>query len=564
MVLLVGLAALVPAAVAGEPKAPGAPEKTLDIYLDESEVLDTPWPVKRVSVTQPAVADVKVLTPRQVLVQGKASGSTDLILWSEDEQVLRYRVDVNVDMRRMAEQLKTLSQTAKTAKTINLDLPLLAEQLKALFPTANLDLSESQGNVVVRGAMDTADHAAELHRFFEVSGIHYVDLARLAGIQQVMIKVRVAEVSRSALRVLGINAFGTGHDFFAGSTIAPSGGTAISPISIGVPGGASAITGLPFQFTADAAVGQSVTLFAGFPRANLEVFLQALAENQYLRVLAEPTLVALSGEEASFLAGGEYPIPVVQGTSVGGAATISVEYRQFGVRLKFRPIVLGDGGIQLRVEPEVSQLSSSGAVEIQGFRIPALTTRRTETTLRLQSGQTFAMAGLISHTVSARVSRVPGLGDIPVLGALFRSVRYQNDETELVVLVTASLVEPQSLASMPPLPGEAHVPPNDWELYAEGRIEGQTAGRLSADDAARLKAMGLDRLVGPGAWATYEQEPAPSRATPAPPAPATASAAEVPTKDAPAPAAKTPPEPPAPPSGTPAGPPASAPTRKRP
>lgn len=528
MVLLVGLATLVPAAVAGEPKATGAPEKTLAIYLHQSEVLDTPWPVKRVSVTQPAVADVKVLTPRQMLVQGKANGSTDLIIWSEDEQVLRYRVDVTVDMRR------------------------LAEQLKALFPTANLDLSESQGNVIVRGALDTADHAAELHRFFEVSGIHYVDLARLAGIQQVMIKVRVAEVSRSALRVLGINAFGTGHDFFGGSTIAPSGGTAINPISIGVPDGASATASrpfqLPFQFIGDTGVGQSVTLFAGFPTINLEVFLQALAENQYLRVLAEPTLVALSGEEASFLAGGEYPIPVVQGASVGGAAAISVEYRQFGVRLKFRPIVLGDGGIQLRVEPEVSQLSSSGAVEIQGFQIPALTTRRAETTLRLQSGQTFAMAGLISNTVSARVSRVPGLGDIPVLGALFRSVRYQNDETELVVLVTATLVEPQSLASMPPLPGEAHVPPNDWELYAEGRIEGKTAGRLSADDAARLKAMGLDRLVGPGAWATYEQEPAPSRATPA----------------APAPTAKTPPAPPVPPSGTPAGPPASAPTGKRP
>jgi len=528
MVLLVGLATLVPAAVAGEPKATGAPEKTLAIYLHQSEVLDTPWPVKRVSVTQPAVADVKVLTPRQMLVQGKANGSTDLIIWSEDEQVLRYRVDVTVDMRR------------------------LAEQLKALFPTANLDLSESQGNVIVRGALDTADHAAELHRFFEVSGIRYVDLARLAGIQQVMIKVRVAEVSRSALRVLGINAFGTGHDFFGGSTIAPSGGTAINPISIGVPDGAPATAGrpfqLPFQFIGDTGVGQSVTLFAGFPTINLEVFLQALAENQYLRVLAEPTLVALSGEEASFLAGGEYPIPVVQGASVGGAAAISVEYRQFGVRLKFRPIVLGDGGIQLRVEPEVSQLSSSGAVEIQGFQIPALTTRRAETTLRLQSGQTFAMAGLISHTVSARVSRVPGLGDIPVLGALFRSVRYQNDETELVVLVTATLVEPQSLASMPPLPGEAHVPPNDWELYAEGRIEGKTAGRLSADDAARLKAMGLDRLVGPGAWATYEQEPAPSRATPAPPAPT----------------AKTPPVPPVPPSGTPAGPPVSAPTGKRP
>jgi Flp pilus assembly secretin CpaC len=167
------------------------------------------------------------------------------------------------------------------------------------------------------------------------------------------------------------------------------------------------------------------------------------------------------------------------------------------------------------VAPEVSELSAVGAVLIQGTEIPALVVRKTETTLELKSGQTFAMAGLIHNKVEAINSRIPGLGDLPILGPLFRSVRYQKNETELVVLVTASLVEPMSLATTPPLPGFIHTEPNDWELYLEGRIEGKEPAKIDSDNARLLKQIGLDRLKGPGAWDSYGKPISSSQADPA-------------------------------------------------
>jgi len=476
-----------------EPSVINSGKETIRIFLGRSTVIKSPWGVVRVSVTAPKIADVTVLTPNQVLVLGKAIGTTDVILWSQKEEMWQARVDVVADVVQ------------------------LRSDLNAVLPGCKLEVVQSGEAVAILGTVPRAEQAAEMRRLLDTSGIKYVDLTRLAGVQQVQIQVRVAEASRQAIRALGINAFQTGHDIFSGSTVGSAGGGPINPISIGPPAGTSAASArIPFLFSADVSVAPSVTLFAGFPEWGLEFFLQALAENQYLRILAEPTLVALSGEEASFLAGGEFPIPVVQGTTAG-ATSITIEYRQFGVRLSFRPVVLGDGAIRLYVAPEVSELSDVGAVEISGFRVPAVVTRKAATTLEMKSGQTFGMAGLISRSTSARASRVPGLGDLPVLGALFRSVRYTNSETELVVMVTASLVEPMTVAGQLPLPGLLHSPPDDWELYAEGRIEGKAPARISPTDAAWLKQMGLDQLKGPGAWATYEVGPARSRSSVRPP-----------------------------------------------
>jgi pilus assembly protein CpaC len=203
----------------------------------------------------------------------------------------------------------------------------------------------------------------------------------------------------------------------------------------------------------------------------------------------------------------------VQSGALGVGNSITIEYKQFGVRLSFRPIVLGDNRIRLHVAPEVSDLSDQGAVEIEGFRVPALVTRRSETTVELNSGESFAMAGLLRESVSARNSRVPGLGDVPVVGALFRSVRYERGETELLVLVTASVVEPVTAEALPPSPGEFHTPPNDWELYLLGSIEGR--GRaICGPEAARLENLGLNRLRGPGAWACYGSRARESTAAP--------------------------------------------------
>jgi pilus assembly protein CpaC len=481
MAISLGLSAAWPSSA--EAETTQALPESMVLNMRQSATLSPPWPVTRVAVTDPQIADVQVLTPKQILVMGKAVGSTDLVLWSEGEQTQRVRLEVVLDLR------------------------YLQSELGRLFPRAHLELSQSQGVLAVRGTLERADQVVALNRFFETAGVKFINMTSLAGTQQVLLQVRVAEVQRSVLRQLGINAFKGGDHFFGASLIGPASGGAINPMNVDAFQPGPVVLG-------DTSISSAVSVLAGFPNSDLTFFIQALAENQYLRVLAEPNLVALSGEKATFLAGGEYPIPVVQGGTAGGTgSSISIEYKKFGVQLDFQPIVLGDGTIRLRVAPEVSELSDAGAVTIQGFQIPSLITRRVETTLELKSGQTFAMAGLITHNVNARNSRVPGLGDIPVLGALFRSVRYIKGETELVVLVTASLVEPLSLVSKPPLPGSLHVTPDDWELYGLGQIQGAAAPRLSPADAAWLRKMGFASLKGPGGWDSYDRGVAKSQAT---------------------------------------------------
>lgn len=485
ILLLICISSILPVYAAEESSDnTSAKPETITFIVGESTIVRSPWPTVRVAVTDPTIADVQVLTPDQLLLQGNKVGSTDLIIWSEDEtKVKQWKVQVKLDTARFQ------------------------KKLLELFPDASLEVSESGSTLLVTGLLRSAEQAKQLHDFLDKSGITYVDMTSVAGVQQVLLEVRVAEVSRGAVRALGINAFHTDDDFFVGDNI----GT-IAPVSIG-PSGGQAGDNTSFVFTDDVTVGPLVTIFGGFPRADFEIFLRALAENQYLKLLANPTLVALSGEEASFLAGGEFPIPVTQSAGGGGGGNaISIQYREYGVRVSFRPVVLGDGTINLHVAPEVSELSAVGAVIIQGSTIPTLVTRKAETTLELESGQTFAMAGLIYNKVEAINSRIPGLGDLPILGPLFRSVRYQKNETELVVLVTTSLVEPMSLATAPPLPGLLHEDPNDWELYIEGRIAGKKPAKIDSDDAKWLKQMGLDQLVGPGAWDSYDKPVSSSQA----------------------------------------------------
>ena len=473
--------------------------EAITFLLGQSTIVRSPWPTVRVAVTDPTIANVQVLTPEQILLQGLKVGSTDLIVWSEDEkQVQKWNVQVRLD-----------TASFKT----NLD---------ELFPDTSLAVSQSGETMVISGLLRSTEQAVQLRDLLDKSKVPYVNMTGVSGVQQVLLQIRIAEVSTVALRALGFNAFHTDDDWFWGLRPgSASGGALIPSIDIGVPEGTVAGDTTPFTFNQDVTAGPLVSVFAGFPRADFEFFIQALAENQALRILANPTLVALSGEQASFLAGGEFPIPVVQSGGGGASGTaVTIEYREYGVRVSFRPVVLGDGAIRLTAAPEVSDLSDAGAVTIQGFRVPALVTRKAETTLELKSGQTFAMAGLIQHKTEAINSRVPGLGDLPVLGPLFRSVRYQRNETELVVLVTASLVEPMSVASPPPVPGFLYTDPNDWEFYIEGRMEGKKPAEVSPEDARLLKQMGLDQLVGPGAWDSYNKPASSGKAAVKSPAPA--------------------------------------------
>jgi pilus assembly protein CpaC len=472
-----------PVAVGANSEIVSTNPEVITFIVGQSAIVRAPWPTVRVAVTDPTIANVQVLTPQQVLLQGLKVGSTDLIVWSEDErQVQKWKVQVK------------------------LDVPRFQEKLAELFPDASLEVGEHGDTLIVKGLLRNADQVVQLHDYLEKSKTAYVDMTSVAGVQQVQIEVRVAEVSRQALRAMGFNAFHTDDDYFVGSRIG-----SIFPVSIAPDSGQVAGNNTSFVFNDVPTAGSLVTIFAGFPRADFEFFLQALAENQYLRVLANPTLIALNGEEASFLAGGEYPIPVPQ-SGAGGAGTITIQYKEYGVRVTFQPTVLGDGSIRLHVAPEVSERSSVEAVQIQGWVIPTLVTRKAETTMELHSGQTFAIAGLLQHRAEAVNTRIPGLGDLPVLGPLFRSTRYQNNDTELVILVTATLVEPMSLGEAPPVPGFMHSDPNDWEFYLEGRLEGKEPPKIGPRDAEWLKKMNLDKLKGPGAWDSYNKPVSSSRA----------------------------------------------------
>ncbi|MBZ0172687.1 MAG: type II and III secretion system protein family protein, partial [Phycisphaerales bacterium] len=447
----------------------------VELPVGRSEVIEPGWKIAEIAVADDEIADVKVLTPERVMIIGKTVGATDVTMWDPEGRRWEARVAVHVDHE------------------------MLRRTLEEVLPGSALSLKQSGDVLILTGTLRQAEHADMLRRFLEAAEIKHVDMTRVAGLQQVMIKVRVAEANRIAIRSLGINGVHSGDSFFGGSTV---GGNPNS-IDIGIPGGQPAQDNLNFAFLQSASVGDAVSLFAGFPGLDFEMFIEALEDNQYLRTLAEPTLVAMSGEKASFLAGGEFPIPVAS-AGIGGAIQITVEWKEFGVRLNFLPTVLGDGDIRLQVAPEVSDLSDIGAVEIEGFRIPSLLTRRAATTLRMRSGQTFAMAGLLDRNVAARSQRVPGLGNIPILGSLFSSVRYEEGETELLVLATVELVEPMDVMTELPMPGDTHKRPDAWELYAEGRLHGRAAKPESP--AVWAADMGLDRLMGPGAWATHDQD----------------------------------------------------------
>jgi pilus assembly protein CpaC len=458
------------------------PLGTIVINVGESKIMRAELPAVRVAVTNPKVVDVKVLTPYQLMLQGLAVGSTDVIVWSKDETNIQ--------------QWKIL---------VAMDTTAYADRLKELFPHCSLEVSQSGGTLIIKGLLRSAEQVRQLHNYLDKTETRYIDMTSVAGTQQVQLQVRVAEVSRTILRSFGINAFYTPHSSFAASRVGSSSGGALVPsISMGPQDGAIIGAGTNFAFNSDVAPSSLVTILAGIPSADFEIFVQALAENQYLKILANPTLVALSGEEASFLAGGEFPIPVVQGSSSGGS-TITVEYKKYGVQLDFKPIVLGDGTIRLDVAPEISELTDVGVI-IEGYSVPSLSTRKAKTTLELKSGQTFVMAGLIKDNIESIRSRVPGLSNIPVLGALFRSTRYKKMETELVVLVTVALVEPISSSNVSPLPGFMHSRPDDWEFYVDGLTEGKKPPEIDPNDAEKLKQMGLDDLLGPGAWDSYNNK----------------------------------------------------------
>jgi pilus assembly protein CpaC len=344
------------------------------------------------------------------------------------------------------------------------DLQTLKDQLRTLFPAAPVEAVSLNGAIVLRGRVPSTAVAEQAMQVAAPYGTKVLNLMEVAGIQQVMLQVRFAEVSRSASSALGVNMGYSDGASFAASNIGQ-----VSPL--GIKELKSESSGL-----AVLSPNPSISLFgaAAVGDSTLAYFISALRQNNLLRILAEPNLIATSGQEASFLAGGEFPIPVTQSGGNGGNS-ISIEYREFGVRLNFVPQVLGDGRIRLKVAPEVSDLDFTTSVRLNGFVVPGLSSRKVTTTIELGEGQTFAIAGLLNNNVTATKDVTPVLGDLPVLGALFRSVRYQRKETELVVLVTPRLVAGLNPGQVPPLPGEDWRHPSEPDLLLKGDIGGERA-----------------------------------------------------------------------------------------
>jgi pilus assembly protein CpaC len=436
-------------AAAPSPSPTATANTSVQLLVNKSLVLDTKVAYKRVNLGQPEVADVNLLGSGSLLLTGKKAGSTQLIVWDDTDHAQVMDITVQVDVAG------------------------LQDQVKSLFPTLKLDVRAVNGTVAIRGTVPSLTVADQVLQVARPYAKDVLNLMEISGGQQVMLQVRFAEVSRTATSQLGINAAVISGGWAAGNNVGGINPTTFLPVS-GVVGN----TPPPNSFSLNGSPGVSpaVTLYSSGQIGSvfLENFIAALKQNNLLRVLAEPNLLTLSGQEASFLAGGKFPIPITQGGTTGAAA-ISIEYEEYGVKLKFIPVVLGDGRIRLKVTPEVSDLDYANGVTISGFRIPGITQRTVTTTVELSEGQTFAVAGLLNNSVSAGKDAVPLLGELPVVGPLFRSVRYQRKETELVVLVTPRLVAPMNPVDVPQLPGETWRHPTEADLFWSADLGGPAA-----------------------------------------------------------------------------------------
>jgi pilus assembly protein CpaC len=458
------------------------------LLVGRSTLVDVATPIARVSLTSSDIADALVTSPNQLLINGKVPGTISMFVWDRAGSIRRYEVVVQRDLAR------------------------LAEQVRQLFPGESIDVQSNGRDVVLSGMVSTKDviekainvAAGYVEKRDEV--VTLLQIRDSGASNQVLLRVRFAEVSRSAMTELGASLF-TGangyKDVIARST------TQQNPA--------------PSFDTPDGSGGKLVfsdflNLFLFDAKHQLGTVIKALQAKGLFQSLAEPNLVAESGKEASFLAGGEIPIPIAQGS--GSAMAISVQYKEFGVRLNFTPVVTGNR-VHLKVRPEVSTLDFTNAVVLNGFRIPALSTRRTETEIELQNGQTFAIAGLMNNTVNSSLQKIPGIGDIPILGQLFRSKSAQKNQTELVVMITPEILPNNSNGVTSELPhmSEKYLPPLPQKQVVE-----PPPPPFKSNDAPSSAA--APALAPPAPRPT---PPAPPSAPPSPAAAAAAVSALVPT-----------------------------------
>jgi len=411
-----------------------------------------PRPAATVFIANPDVADVQLKSPALIYVNAKTPGETVLYAVDADDNVL-----LNAPIR------------------VEHDLSRLRESLHAVVPGENVTVESVNGSLVLKGNVSTAGRAEKANALAtsianEAKG-KVVNQLSVATPNQVNLRVKIAEVDRTVLKALGVN-----WSKLVGNTKFLTN---------------NPVTGGQIETT------NTIMFALGAPGSRVNVTVDALAQEGLITILAEPNLTATSGQPASFLAGGEFPVPVA-GSAANGIATITVAFKEFGIRLDFTPTIIDAQHLSLRVRPEASQLTNTGAVSVpitanNTVTIPALTVRRAETTVELGSGESFVLAGLLQHTLEQDISKVPALGDIPILGQLFRSQRFQKNETELVIIVTPYLVKPAPSVAALQAPTDGFVTPHDVQTVINGATYRQT---LPAGEKVRV-VPGAQGLAGP-------------------------------------------------------------------
>lgn len=426
LLIAVSVAFLLPSTTgayqAQRPQVSDVPQLT--VISSKSIIVNTAEPIERVAVTSTDIADALVISPQQVMINGKAPGIVSLVLWDRTGKSTSYDLVVEID------------------------LSLLQRQLEEQFPTENISVTSAKGALVLSGSASeprVAEKAIEIAGSFSPKVINLLQLPPPPDTEQILLQVKFADVDRAATQQLGINIISTGAGNTLGSTSTQQFGTGLTGVNL------STVSPSPGPgFTGQQTLQDVLNVFLFRFDLNLGATIKALQQKNLLQILAEPNLLASNGKEASFLAGGEFPIPIVQSTQ--GTNAITIQFKEFGVRLAFTPNVTSSGKIRLKVRPEVSALDFTNAATIGGFFVPALSTRRAETEVELADGQSFAIAGLIDNRLTEVYSKIPAIGDIPIIGNLFRSRQINKSKSELLVLVTPKFVKPLNPDQAPPLP----------------------------------------------------------------------------------------------------------------
>ena len=378
----------------------------LRITVGKSIVIDYPGDIRQISTSNPEVVDASPVTTREILMSGKGLGSATMVVWSKADQRMFYNV------------------------TVELNLEPLRRILQDTFPDEKIDIHSSRDSITLNGTVsnkDVADRVMALSGTFAKTVVNNLQVTPGPIEKQILLRVKFAELDRSRAQQFGVNLLSTGALKTIGSV--STGQFNSAQVTPGIKGAPSTIT-----------VTDALNFFAFRPDLNIGAFVKALEQENVLQILAEPNLVTTNGKEANFLVGGEFPVPILQG--VGAAGAVTVQFKEFGIRLLFTPQMTANKTIKLALRQEVSTIDFANAVTLQGFLIPALSTRRAETNVELAEGQTFVVAGLMDNRETNALSKIPVISSIPILGSLFKSKIENKNNTELVMLVTPEVTEP--------------------------------------------------------------------------------------------------------------------------